>query len=418
MSYVAFGQVSRRAVPSTLAATEGAVLPVVSVPFKTKWGTTGVATVGTGPNCGSPFGLQQMLKDLGYNVSVDGIVGPNTLAAVGEYAVDRDIPYTAGAMPSGAVCAALIADWSVGGLPATTPPKTTPPTFPSLCPPGTVFDIDKLSCVPEAEPPPNVPSTTFPKLPIPTGCPEGYVFNMSTMSCVPVAAPPPVAPPTTLPSTACPEGSWGIPPMCVQVPGAQPATPTPSVPTVLPATTACPDGTYTNWPACLLPPSSPPPVVPPNVACPPGTEGTFPNCTSTKPPGPEIRPAVTEKAEAGLSTGAKVAIGIAVVGAVGAIALILAPKRAKATPNLRPSPYPVRRKSAPKKYRATGATQRRHYALPSGYSYPIHDRKHVIRAKGRFTQHKWRYSMDVRRTIAQNINKAAKRFGLKPDARP
>lgn len=77
------------------------------------------------------------------------------------------------------------------------------------------------------------------------------------------------------------------------------------------------------------------------------------------------------------------------------------------------------RKSAPKKYRKLGATMPQDYAYPQGYKYPLifhkgkkvdwgETRKHIIRAKGRFTQYKHRYPASVRRTIAKNINRAAR----------
>ena len=86
------------------------------------------------------------------------------------------------------------------------------------------------------------------------------------------------------------------------------------------------------------------------------------------------------------------------------------------------------RKSAPAKYRRLGATRRSDYAYPDAFKYPLvfrtggrvdydTSRKHIAAAKGYFTKHKHRYQMAMRQVIARNINKAAKRFGLRADVR-
>ena len=68
--------------------------------------------------------------------------------------------------------------------------------------------------------------------------------------------------------------------------------------------------------------------------------------------------------------------------------------------------------------RALGAKRPSQYAYPERFMYPLHNRTHVSAAKSRFTKHKQSYPAPIRSQIARNINKAARRFGLKADVKP
>jgi hypothetical protein len=76
-----------------------------------------------------------------------------------------------------------------------------------------------------------------------------------------------------------------------------------------------------------------------------------------------------------------------------------------------------------------GARHPSDYAYPQGFMYPVvfrrsdgsvnaaRSRRHVASGKGYFTKHKRHYPVGVRRQIARNLNRAARRFGLRPDVR-
>jgi hypothetical protein len=81
-------------------------------------------------------------------------------------------------------------------------------------------------------------------------------------------------------------------------------------------------------------------------------------------------------------------------------------------------------KIPPKKYRQLGATRPDDYAWPKGYMYPVVfrtktgrikpsvSRKKIRAAASYYGKNKDQYPLAVRRTIARNINKAKKRFGI------
>jgi hypothetical protein len=73
---------------------------------------------------------------------------------------------------------------------------------------------------------------------------------------------------------------------------------------------------------------------------------------------------------------------------------------------------PFGRTAPLKKYRKKGWVRRSQYAWPDGYMYPVGDAKHCRNASSRFAQNKSAYPMSVRRTIAKNINKCKKKFGI------
>lgn len=220
----------------------------------------------------------------------------------------------------------------------------------------------------------------------------------------------------------------------------------------------CPAGTMNIFGACVpnpfaqQPQPQPTPTPTQPGACPPGTVGVPPACVSISPtPGgggyqPPIGP-YQQPQKPGLSTNKKLAIA-GIVVAVGVVAVGIAfgkkkpasksgiPATVKMTPNRRSRKRArrnLRRRSGggkvrtvgkgkrrrpfghtlpPKKYRRMGAVRKSQYAWPSGYAYPIHDRKHVRAALTRFSQYKSDYPKDVRRTIAKRLNMAKKRFGI------
>ena len=70
--------------------------------------------------------------------------------------------------------------------------------------------------------------------------------------------------------------------------------------------------------------------------------------------------------------------------------------------------------TAPKEYRAGGATSRKQYADPKRFKYPIDTAKHVRAALGYFAKGKNSgiYSPAERKAIAGRIRAAAKRMGI------
>jgi hypothetical protein len=84
----------------------------------------------------------------------------------------------------------------------------------------------------------------------------------------------------------------------------------------------------------------------------------------------------------------------------------------------------------PKRYRQMGARKASDYGYPERFMYPLYfrsasgkldmakSRKHVANAKTRFSAQRHRYPAAIRATIASNINKAARRVGLRADVRP
>lgn len=100
----------------------------VSVPYKTVAGVTRTADVTTAINCNSPFAVQQMLKDLGYTVDVDGQIGNQTFAALKKFAAEHGASYAPGSFPKGDICSALTAAWQAKkGAAAPAPVKAPAP---------------------------------------------------------------------------------------------------------------------------------------------------------------------------------------------------------------------------------------------------------------------------------------------------
>jgi hypothetical protein len=135
-----------------------------------------------------------------------------------------------------------------------------------------------------------------------------------------------------------------------------------------------------------------------------------------------------------------VVVGIGALGGVALLALLRGASHRSYAANLRARRRRVRRvpivkgrrwgrASAPAKYRRLGAKRASDYAYPSRYMYPVvfrrsdgsvnatRSRRHVSSGKGYFTKHKRHYPVGVRRQIARNLNRAARRFGLRPDVR-
>ena len=225
-----------------------------------------------------------------------------------------------------------------------------------------------------------------------------------------------------------------------QVPGCQP----------------CPAGTYGCGPSyCYAAPSwapgqeqKAPPVnetQPVQVTCPPGTTLMQGQCVPTVPGA--VTPAEPPKPSwwsQRTDTEKWMVIGGGVLGAVALLALLRGASHAEVySENLRARPFrrtPTglprvagKRWGSPRppaRYRRLGAVRASDYAFPERFKYPLvfrgrggkvnyeRSRRHVWNAKTRFTQFKHRYPTAIRRTIASNINRAARRFGLAPDVRP
>lgn len=331
-------------------------------------GVFGEVSLGTGAWCGSITGSQTALKALGfYTGDVDGIVGPKSQAAMASYALSKGIVYDP-TNPSGPICVALAADYA-----AYSKGSSTPPSGAGTCPTGTV------------------------------GFPP-WCVGMPQQS------------PSTA-QTGCPTGTIGVPGMCFPIPaGTFPMPTPPGIPPVSPQGVP-------NIPTAPLPgsqPSMPPPSMPPE----------------TPPPKPGLA-----SMWAGLSTPGKIAVAGA--GALLAVALLGAfagKKKSPMTPNRRRRRRArrnlrgfMKRRYAkagvmtvgrgrrrrrfghlipPKKYRRKGAVRKSQYAWPSGYAYPIYDKKHVRAALTRFSRYKRDYPPTVRRTIARSLNRAKRRFGI------
>ncbi|MHC4984855.1 MAG: peptidoglycan-binding domain-containing protein [Planctomycetota bacterium] len=344
----------------------------VSGPFGST-GFGGVQDVNTGINCGDVRGTQEMLRELGFfHYAIDGKMDQYTQASLVAYALSKGMQHDPSKPPSGAICAALIADYTASkGLPP------TPPTA-EQCPKGT------------------------------HGMPP---------YCVAVPGTTPPAPPG---ATACPSGQVGTPPNCYAVPG---------LPGTLPTT----------------PPGVPPKPVPPKPVPPP----------PPPPPAPAgfwAQRSDTEKLVmvAGAGLGVLLLVGLAAGGRKRQTARLTpnrrrrrkrrraranraSPKKSKSRRRKAAKSYPkgkaiVLRKSKTgrtlkkgkrwgrlqpaKKYRRRGMVRKSQYAWPDGYMYPVASKKFCKAAASRFGQNKKRYPMHVRRTIAKNINKCKKRFGI------
>jgi hypothetical protein len=82
----------------------------------------------TGYNyCGSKYGMQQMLQDLGYYKGpIDGKVGGGTLGAMRAFSTASGVPIGSGSL-SNAWCQALIDAWAAKMQPPAAPPPAQPP---------------------------------------------------------------------------------------------------------------------------------------------------------------------------------------------------------------------------------------------------------------------------------------------------
>jgi hypothetical protein len=224
----------------------------------------------------------------------------------------------------------------------------------------------------------------------------------------------------TLPTTCdpCPPGQSGCAPYCYALPTWGGTSPTD---TNVPGTGgSCPAGQVGIPPAC--------------VSVTPVTPATAAATTTTEEPSPSWWQKLND-------TEKWVVVGIGSIGGIALLALLkgAAHKRYAANYRSRPSRGPIAlptvkgkrwgRRSAPKKYRSMGAKYPSDYAFPAGFMYPVvfrhsdgsvnvkRSRRHVASGKGYFTKHKRSYPVGVRRTIAKNLNRAARRFGLRPDVR-
>lgn len=208
-------------------------------------------------------------------------------------------------------------------------------------------------------------------------------------------------------------------------------------------------------PASVLPPQ------PSNVSCPPGF--VFAGGACVPEGGPGFKPGAPPEPEKGMSTNAKIALGIGGLAVVGIlVAALTIPKKRpmrpmspktmpmpmRATPNkkrasrkqkknfvAKASAKSVKSKPrrgpgkiitigkgksarrwghtiAPKKHREKGATKMTQYAWSQGFKYPIYDARHARAAQSYFARFKHDLPMNVRREIAKNINAAKKRYGI------
>jgi hypothetical protein len=223
----------------------------------------------------------------------------------------------------------------------------------------------------------------------------------------------------------------------------------------LPGCQPCPPGTYGCGPNfCYAPPkqvtseeSVPSDTEPTQVTCPAGTTLVGGQCVVAVP-GVATQPAEQPKPSwwsQRTDTEKWLVVGGGVLAAVALLSLLRGASHPGAySANLRAVPRRRRRarglvriagkpwggRRSPARYRRLGATRASDYAYPERFKYPLvfrgrggkvnyeRSRRHVCSAKTRFTQFKHRYPMGIRRTIARNINRAARRFGLRPDVRP
>ncbi|KKL22965.1 hypothetical protein LCGC14_2430140, partial [marine sediment metagenome] len=77
----------------------------------------------------------------------------------------------------------------------------------------------------------------------------------------------------------------------------------------------------------------------------------------------------------------------------------------------------VEHETPPKAHKETGATEKKDYADPSRYKYPVHTEKNTRAALAYFSQPKNRsgYSSEEVKKVARKIITAAKKFGIDVD---
>jgi hypothetical protein len=259
--------------------------------------------------------------------------------------------------------------------------------------------------------------------------------------------------------TPCPPGQIGYGGVCIPDPTYNPSNPStlPSgTPSATPAATAaaCPSGTYSMpvFPGLCVPIPAGSPGASSTPVCPSGQawapalnkcmdypmgvedEGGW-NAATDQGSGASAQttaqPSTTPGWWSERSTAEKgLIIGGAAIAGFMVVSLLTRQPSYQYAPNLvrgvkrSPSGIPIvkgkrfGRSKPPPRYIREGASKRSDYAYPERFLYRIDDRSHTIHAKGRFEQYKRSYPMAIRREIAGNINKAARRFGLAPDVTP
>ena len=230
----------------------------------------------------------------------------------------------------------------------------------------------------------------------------------------------------------CPEGQYGCVPYCYGVPTWGGDTTPPGENKVPGTGGTCPEGQVGIPPACAAIPALPGVPAVPGQTPPPAVPAQQQAAVEPSPKSWWGKLTDTEK---------WVVVGLGTLGGVALLALLRGASRPRYAANLRGKPgrkvhrVPIvkgkrwGRASAPKKYRTLGAKHPSDFAYPSRFMYPVvfrrsdgtvnaaRSRRHVASGKGYFTKHKRCYPVGVRRTIARNLNRAARRFGLRPDVR-
>lgn len=137
-------------------AAYGAFGVTASVPWE--FGTANVDSSRAYAYCGSKYGIQTMLRDLGfYTGVVDGKIGPASQRAILSFAKARGISLVGGMTP--AYCEALITAWKAKMQPPPKPrPEPTPEPTPEPAP------TEHVELPPENGEPPPTPPTKKPGL--------------------------------------------------------------------------------------------------------------------------------------------------------------------------------------------------------------------------------------------------------------
>lgn len=102
----------------------------LDVPYTKPNGDIGAAalTANASGTCGSLYGVQQILTDLGfYSGKIDGQMGSGTFTALRTWSESTGGPYTKGTYPNAATCQALMSQWAAKSTPAPAPVQTAAP---------------------------------------------------------------------------------------------------------------------------------------------------------------------------------------------------------------------------------------------------------------------------------------------------